>query len=213
MPEDEYDSFKELAIQDFLDSLEQELYLDNKETALYEFMRERLKSYYVKNRSLGVQSLEFIRKSEALISGDPSASLIYSSIATEVIIKSVLLKPIVYGLVINDFFAELVSGLVVKQSGLDRFRNLLFAIVGSVDELSIDLSSYVRSGSTTTLWKEREIIQGVRNALMHKAEECTEEMAGLSNLVAMEFWHLANSLVEVMGLRIDSDGKITVPEI
>jgi hypothetical protein len=152
---------REAGYDEFVESLSKELYEEHAEQAIDEFIRERLRSFYKQNPSVAVSPTRFARKAKELISTDPTTSLFYSSIATEVFIKSAILKPVIAGLVHSESLAELIAALIVKQSGIDRFAELLFTI--SREYAGIDLEKLKREGSNKSLWKERAEIQEIRN--------------------------------------------------
>ena len=119
----------EEAYSEFVNSLASELYAEHKEQAIEEFVSERLASYYRAHVGLAKDAISFLKKAQLLQESEPTASLIFSSTATEVLLKSVLLKPIVYGLVHTESLAELIATGLTKQTGIDRFKELVFGIL------------------------------------------------------------------------------------
>jgi len=197
---------REAAYDDFVQSLSEELYEEHAEQAIGEFVTERLRSYYKENGSIAVKPTKFARKAKDLIPEDPTTSLLYSSIATEIFIKSVILKPIITGLVHSEAVAELIATLIVKQSGVDRFADLLFTI--SREYARIDLKELRREGSEKSLWKEREELQKVRNGIIHRAQDCEEKDAQLSFDIALHVFLVAKELIEELGFEFDEDRNI-----
>jgi hypothetical protein len=195
---------QEASYDDFVTSLAEELYGENIE----EFINERLQSYYEFNPSIAVNAVKFIGNSEELIGTDPTASLLYSSICTEVIIKAVILKPIVSGLVHSESIAELVATVLTQQTGLNRFKELIFKILDEYIELKDGAAKYIRPGSTISLWKEREKIQNVRNLISHRAACCNVADAQLSLSVAKAFYSITSLLIGSIGFHFDDVGEI-----
>src|SRR5437016_11002375 len=67
--------------------------------AVREFTADRLKSYYVAQPRLALPALDSLKESQSLLASHPKAALVFAMTAIEVTIKTVLLKPIVFGLV------------------------------------------------------------------------------------------------------------------
>ncbi len=206
---DYYEAEQEAAYDEFVESLAKELYEEHKEQAIDEFIEERLQSYYLKNPDIAVNAIGFIKKSKSIIDTDPTASLLYSSIATEVILKFVLLKPVVAGLVHTESLAELISNVLVKQSGVDRFKEIVFQILENHIEFEGGIANYKRQESNETLWAERGNIQKLRNKIMHQAESCTQEEAQLSHIVSLTVFALTKLLVENIGFKFGTNGSLS----
>ncbi len=205
---DYYEIQQEVAHEEFLDALSEELYDEHKDRAISEFVDKRLKSYYSKNTDIAINVIGYIKKSKALLDTEPTSSLMYSSIATEVILKSLLLKPVVFGLVHTESLAELVSNMLIKQTGIDRFKKLVFEILETHIEFEDGFENYIRDGSQLNLWVERKAIQDLRNKIMHQAIFCNKTEAKLSYSVTVTFFYLTKLLIENVGFKIESDGKL-----
>ena len=208
MSMDYYEAEQEAAYDEFVESLAKELYEEHKEQAIDEFIEERLQSYYLKNPDIAVNAIEFMKKAKSTMDSDPTTSLIYSSISTEVILKSVLLKPVVAGLVHTESLAELISSVLIKQSGVDRFKEIVFQILENHIEFEDGIANYKREDSSETLWLERSRIQKTRNEIMHQAKSCSKEQAKLSYLVAVTFFYFTKLLVENIGFKFESNGVL-----
>jgi hypothetical protein len=206
---DWFEAQQEVAYSAMMESLAEELYPEQKEQAIDEFIDERLKSYYLKNNEIAVNAVSFIKQAKESVNVDPTASLIYSSIATEVILKSVLLKPIVFGLVHTESLVELISEMLIKQNGLDRFKKLVFSILENHIEFDGGIEKYKRDGSSIGLWNERAEIQKTRNDVMHKAQKCSVEQAEASYSVSVVFFRLTELLINHIGFGFNVEYKIT----
>lgn len=205
---DWYEAEQEQAYSEFVDSLAKELYEEHKERAIEEFVSERLSSYYIEHSHIAEQAILFLKRAKFYRESDPVVSLLFSSTATEVLLKTVLLKPIVYGLVHTESLAELIASGLVKQTGIDRFKELVFGILEHHIEFEEGIHKYCRDGSETPLWKERENIQNVRNAVLHQAKLCTEAESEISYEVAMAFTRLTNILLSSIGFKFTKGGVI-----
>ncbi len=212
MSTDWYEAEQEEAYSAMMDSLAEELYPEHKEQAIDEFIDDRLKSYYLDNNEIAVNAVSFIKQAKESVSLDPTASLIYSSIATEVVLKSILLKPVVFGLVHTESLAELISSMLLKQNGVDRFKKLVFSILESHIEFADGIENYKRDGSNIGLWNERAEIQKTRNDVMHKAQRCSIEQAEASYSVAVVFFRLTELLINNIGFKFNEEYKIVANE-
>ncbi|MFC6327367.1 hypothetical protein [Alloalcanivorax gelatiniphagus] len=199
---------QEAAYAEFVASLAEELYDEHRGQAIEEFITERLKSYYERNPSIAVNALRFLETSKCLLDKEPTASLLYSSISTEVILKTVILKPIVSGLVHSESISELVANVLTKQTGVDRFKDLIFKILEEYVEINEGAAKYSRAESEMSLWKERELVQKTRNAVAHRAEFCSVADAQRSLAVANEFYSLTEQLIAALGFHFDGAGEI-----
>jgi hypothetical protein len=206
---DPWEAQQEAAYERFVDQLAQELYQEHRERAIDEFVSGRLKSYYEEHSDLAIGAIRFLRNAKELVEAQPTASLLLSSAATEVILKSVLLKPIVVGLVHTESLAELVANMLVRQTGIDRFRELVFKILEHHVEFNGGVENYKRKGSEKPLWQERKRIQDVRNVVFHRAEFCASEDAKLSLEVGRTFLGLTTLLIKNVGCTMDAEGRIS----
>jgi len=208
VPRDYYELEQEAAYDEFVSSLADELYEEHRDQAIEEFVTERLQSYYHSNPLIAVKAINFLNLSAERISIDPTASLLYSAISTEVILKSVILKPIVSGLVHSESVAEHISSLLIKQTGIDRFKELIFQILEDYISLPGGAVNYRRQGSNISLWAERAKIQSIRNNIAHQASTCSVQDAELSHQVALAFYELTEKLINSLGFHFDNERKI-----
>ena len=158
-----------------------DLYLEHSKEALEEFTVERLQSYYLEDPFLAKGAAQSLKESRVLLAEHPTASLVFATIAIEVGTKVVLLKPIVYGLVHDASAAGLITDLAIGHTG-ERYRDLLFHVLSKFG--GVDLRTFARAGCKTLLWQEVGIVQGRRNAVVHRAECVSNEEAEHSVAVA-----------------------------
>lgn len=136
------------------------------ENAISEFQQERLSSYYTEHPDVALKAAETLAQAEALHSaGFVPASLVFGVSAAEQALKNILLRPILYGLVHNEFAAGLVASLDVH---LNRLPKLLFPIIN--ETAALNLSTYCRDGQQNTLWDEFRRVQLIRNGVLHAGE-------------------------------------------
>jgi len=161
-----------------------DLYEEHKPQAIEDFTTDRLRSFYISNPGLARDSLNTLLEARHLAVISPKASLVLATAAAEVGLKSAILRPIVVGLVHAEAVASHVADLVLQHTGVDRFRDLLFALLNHVAHF--DLKVYTRDESTSPLWEE---IQGnirLRNAVLHRCAEVSPEEAAKALAVASE---------------------------
>jgi hypothetical protein len=155
---------------------------DNREEAVRVFTSERLQSFYVKHPKLAAPALEALNYARTLMPMHPRAALVFGVTSTELVIKNVLLRPLISGLVHVEDLAMLVVEQSTSQTGMDRFQKLLAGIVSEFT--SFELSTLKRPDSSQTLWQEIKTVQEARNGVIHRGETVEEEMATRSIEIA-----------------------------
>lgn len=198
--------------EEAMSAYHEELYENElKERAVEEFTEERLQSFYIENPYILKKPIEFLNESKLIATHSPTASLLLSCSAIEVSIKLGILKPIIYGFVHSDVAAELIADSAIRQTGLDRFRELLAKLL--MDVASIDIVQFRRVNASKTLWSERVDVQKIRNNITHKTEKCTEEDAGLSIVIAEVFLtQLIPQILLSMNLELNAQGEVVEKE-
>jgi hypothetical protein len=177
---------------------DEELYRQHYEDAVREFTAERLQSYYVAHPSLAEPVNGILQDAQVLLPSNRRAALVFAVIAVELAIKTVLLKPIVFGLVHIEGLARFITELTIQQTGMGRFEDLLTNILAQFG--GVDLKSFTRAGSTKTLWKEIEEVQKARNAVVHRGESVPEETANLAVAIAST---LLNNIFPLVLAKLD----------
>lgn len=159
-----------------------EFFDDNYEEAVRVFTSERLQSFYVEHPDLALPAFEALNYARSLMPTHPSAALVFGATSTELVIKNVLLRPLISGLVHVEDLASLIVEQSTNQTGMDRFQKLLAGIVSEFS--SFQMSTLMRPGSTQSLWQEIKTIQEVRNGVVHRGETVAEDMANQSIEIA-----------------------------
>ena len=169
-------------LRDNASELAHEFFEDNYEEAVKVFRSERLQSFYVEHPDLAVPALEALNYARTLMPTHPRAALVFGATSIELVIKNVLLRPLISGLVHAEDLAFLVVEQSTNQTGVDRFQKLLAGIVSEFS--SFELSTLQRPNSSQTLWQEITIVQGARNGVIHRGESVEAEMATRSIEIA-----------------------------
>ena len=158
------------------------LYEEHYEEAVKEFTAERLQSYYVAHPHLAGPAHESLVYAQSLMPSYPKAALVFAATATELSVKTVLLKPIVFGLVHTEGLASFIMDLTTQHTGMERFQTLLAEILAQFG--GVDLKIYKRPDSAIGLWQEIGEVIRVRNAVVHRGEPVDDSKAGLGIAVA-----------------------------
>jgi hypothetical protein len=175
--------------------------------AIDEFTMERLRSYYISHPNVAVQVITLYWEANKLIGNSPSAALVLFTTAIEVGLKVTLLKPVIYGLVHNESVADLISDLAVRHNGFDRFKPLLAQVLAEYGE--IDFNSFTIKHHKKTIWEEITSLQNARNAVVHRAELTSPEMAELAKVVAtMIIGDFLVSVLNGLSLKLVKGGVI-----
>ena len=175
--------------------------------AIDQFTFDRMRSYYVNNRSLAIKVVAVFREAECLQAASPSAATVLFTTAIELGLKVALLKPVIYGLVHNESVADLVSDLSVKHNGFDRFKPLLARVLSEYG--GIDFNAFTIEGHKETMWEEITVLQDARNAVVHRGELASPETAQLAKEVAtMIIGNYFVSVISGLGLKYVKGGSI-----
>lgn len=156
------------------DRMVEEILESNKDEIIDEFATKRMASYYAKHPDFDAPAKNAIQEARDLLDFNPTASLVFSGSATEMALRDVLLKPVVYGMVHEESTAESIAMLVIRNS---KFTTLLFDIL---KKYGVDLEKRKRPTSAKTLWVEINKIKDLRNRVLHRGEKATREDAEIS---------------------------------
>ena len=138
-----------------------EILESHREEIIDEFVSERMASYYRNNPDLSAAAESALAEARSLLSGNPTASLVFSRSATEIALRDVLLKPIAHGMVHDEHSGALMVELAIRNQ---QFTKLLF---GVLEVYGINLKSNSRKGTSNNLWAEIQEIANTRNQILH----------------------------------------------
>jgi len=174
------------------------LYQEHYEEAVKEFTVERLQSYYVAHPQLAGPAHESLLYAQSLMPAYPKAALVFAAAATELAVKTVLLKPIVFGLVHTEGLASFITDLTTQHTGMERFQTLLAEILAQFG--GVDLKTYKRPDSAKALWQEIGEVLRLRNVVVHRGEPVDDANAELGIAVAAT---LLNSIFPQVLAKLD----------
>ncbi len=181
---------------------------DISQQAIDQFTLERLRSYFVAHASLATDAFAIYDEALKALTSSQSAALVLATTAMEVGLKVTLLKPVVYGLVHNETVADLVSDLVVKNSGFDRFNPLITRLV--TDYGGIDLKAFkLDGGRSETIWTDIATLVEARNAVVHRAKLASLDQTTLAMQIAgYVLGMFLPSVLKSLGLKLDNKNMI-----
>ncbi len=148
-----------------------------KEEALIEFGEERYEAFFIQNPEMHINTLEIVDESKSLLDNQHfSASVIYSFIVVENILRNLILRPLVWGTFIDEEAANLITDGILNNR-LDQISKFIFHFIkGSIN---LDILTTTRPEQTTPLWQEINELKLLRNHIVHKGAKCDKYSAGL----------------------------------
>jgi hypothetical protein len=181
------------------------------EAAIEEFTEKRLQSYYLANPDLAKPAYNSLRYAQSLRPSHPTAAFIFAFIASELALKALLLRPIVFGLVHTQDMATLITDIIVRRPDTE-FAKLLNLIIRKF--CGVDLTTYKRPGSAETLQKEIAAVKEARNRVMHQGYGLADDSTcGPTCNVAMTVaTELLNEIFPkvLLALKLDLDDSMTI---
>ena len=201
MSMDEYEAWREAAF----DEMVEEILHDHKEEIIEEFREDRLASYYIARPQIAAPAEQFQRQSEQLVATNASAAQVLAFAAVEYFIKIVFLKPVVSGLIHDENVGELVASIVVKSG---KFQGLLFDILATY---GADIRKIpIEDAPQRTLEKEITRLGDIRNKVVHRCEEASEQDANITIKLVHTLHHeVFQTLLNRLGIagQIKHDGE------
>jgi hypothetical protein len=183
------------------------LYEEHSQQGIAEFQAERLQSYFLAHPDVAQPAIGALAEARSLYSVSPRAVLILASTASEVGLKSVLLRPIVHGLVHDESLAGLITDLVASYQPLERFHKLLSAVLLKLG--GIDLTTYTRAGAQKTLWEEIRSSREYRNEVVHRARSVDIQAAQHALDIASTVLDLIfPAVIGELGLHLHDDMRL-----
>ncbi len=175
MSTDMYD----VAMDDFYERISEELYPEHQELAIDEFIEKRMHSYYLENPNIIKAPMECSNHANKLMQVSPQCALVMYTTAIELYLKTVLLKPVLYGMIHNENVANLIVESSTKQSGFGRYNKLLSGLCKHA--ANIDMSE-IKGTDGLPILKEAEAVQSIRNKVVHQGYKATiNEMGKAKN--------------------------------
>jgi len=132
-----------------------------------EFIYKRIEKFYESNREIVKAPLQNLADSKTLFENQHyTSAFIHAVISIEVGIKSVVLKPILYSLAIDDNAGHLLYKQTFKQKSLEFIDQFYYQLLENITGL--DFKNKIRDNSQLTIWKEWIELQRLRNDVLHQ---------------------------------------------
>jgi hypothetical protein len=177
-----------------------------------DFELERLQSYYLTHcDDLLDPPREALKRAKSLLSVDPTASFVFAVSAVEILVRCVLLRRMLLGLV-HEQIADIISGKLLEQTGALRHQDLLATMLSEFAKF--DIRKYTRKGARKKLLEELKAIQVVRNEVIHSASTTSKREADFAICIAEDLVsEVVPRVLEAIRLQILPDGKIAQPSL
>ena len=139
-----------------------------------EFKDSRLRAFYVAHPDISDAAHNMLAEADKLNSVSPRCSLVFSAATSEICLRDVLLKPIIYGCFHSESSGELISTLIADA----KHHQFLKASLDIFTQCTgIDLRKYQRPRIAKVLWQEISEIQQLRNQVLHGGKNVSEKEA------------------------------------
>lgn len=207
MSYDEFDAMEEAAhaamFEGFIEdpSAREHFYEELYDEIVADFTQARLRSFFEKEPEVATPASSALGEAKSFLDTHSTAAFIFAAIAAEFGLKSLLFRPVVYGLVHAESAAGLVTQLVLanRDEGFTKILLKLLAAHGGVDILN-----HSRSSSAKSIWEEFLLVRTKRNRVVHQAESASKEEAEIAVSVASCIVEeLFPAMVKNLGLYLD----------
>lgn len=172
---------QDAAMDDFYDKISEELFPEHKEIAIEGFIKERMQSYYLKNPNIIYPAMECSNHGGMLMDVSDRCALVMFTTAIELYLKSVLLKPVLFGMIHNESIAGLIVESSVGQAGFSRYNKLLGALC--LHAANVDLSK-IKGFQNKPILEEAGEVQTIRNKVVHQGYQATAVDMGKAKNIA-----------------------------
>jgi hypothetical protein len=205
MSYDEHDA----AMDDFYDRMSEELYPEHKEQAIDEFIEERMHSYYLQAPNLIQPPIDCYNHANNLLEISPQCALVMYTTAIELFLKSVLLKPVLFGMIHNKNIANLIVDSTTSQSGFSRYNKLLSTLCLHAAGTKLE---DIKGMNGKPILVEAEEVQKIRNRVVHQGYMASvEEMGKARNIASLILTEVVEPVLNNMNLVIGKrNGKHAV---
>lgn len=132
-----------------------------------EFTFEKIEKFYTTNRDIVKAPLKNLSEALTLFENQYfTPAFTHAIIAIEIGIKSVLIKPILYSLVIDCKAGDLLYSQTFKYKSLQDINVFYYDILEEFTKL--DFKKKRRDNSNITIWDEWKKLQKIRNEVFHQ---------------------------------------------
>lgn len=181
--------------------LEDEFINEIREKAVHESTSEKIVYYYTET----IKSLEPVIDSMKNASNHlrfcPTSTIIYSGISQEFLLKNLLFKPLVFGLVNNELAAE----IIIKYTFNTKSPFSTHKINDIVNEFTgFDFHTYRRKEKNKDIWTEMKELSEKRNRAVHDAIQYKFKEAQQSLKLVKDLYDIiTNNIFQEIGIKVN----------
>lgn len=164
-------------MEDIFDEMSaEEEYLDwIREKAIEDNVYERVTQYYFENKELYKPAKQSLENAINHLDFCPTSTIIYAAITQEYLLKNLLFKPIIFGVVNNELASEILIDNIFSGNrspySIKKLNDIVFEIA------RIDLPQHKRGKKGKAIWQEITELHKKRNKAMHEGEQFKENEA------------------------------------
>lgn len=147
-----------------------------------EFTYKKIEKFYESNHEIVTVPLQNLSDAKTLFENQfYTSAFIHAIISIEVGIKSVILKPILYSLTIDENAGHLLYAQTFKQKSLKQIDKFYYNVLEKLTGL--DFKKKKRGSCKSTIWEEWGKLQDLRNNVLHQG--LSVEKADVENAIRM----------------------------
>jgi len=171
------------AMNYFYEQISKELYPEHKEQAIDEFIDERMRSYFLEHPEVIQAPFDCFFHASSDLQDSPRSALIMYTTTIELYLKSVLLKPVLYGMIHNENVATLIMESSTGQSGFKRYDKLLTSLCRHAADVEL---SDIKGLDGRPILVEAGETQAIRNKVIHQGYKATVSEMGKARNVGVK---------------------------
>jgi len=177
------------------------------EEALVQFAEERYTAYFRNNAEMHLPVLDILSEAENLFENQHfSASLLFSFITVENILRDLILRPLVWGTFIDEEVASIMTNSLLNNR-LDHMSKFIFHFLDR--SIGVDLRTTKRPNESTPVWQEIEEFKSLRNRIAHSGVKCDDKSAMRALKIAKFLYEKTFlTILRAADFEIDSSNRI-----
>ena len=192
---------------DWWDHAREEYEMEMATRAIEDFQAERLQSFYKEHLDLALKPIKLWKESGSVLEQSPNAALVLATASIEVGLKSIIVQPIISGLVHEESLASFVTEVFIKGAKQDGVLKIVRQVL--MKYASKDLQQITLPDHKKPYWTELGEAQELRNRVVHRAEACSKEDAERVIELADHLWNVIFvELIKSLGLHTHDNQTI-----
>lgn len=136
--------------------------------------RETIREYYLYSKTLFSSTTVTLQNAKSHLAFNPTSTIIYAAIAQELMLKELLFKPIIFGVVNNEDAADIVIHYIFHNKSpfnISKINDLVWEFT------RLNFHGYKRKNSKQAIWQEMDNLSKMRNKAMHQGVQFTKAEA------------------------------------